>query len=135
MVLAPGGNPFSGTLPPITANIGSAPGGVTATTGNGVDFHVGQAVFAVNELSYAPGFASAFAYVVGVLFAFGGILKLKTHAEIPTQVPITHGLARLAAAGALLSLPTITTLVQATLACGIGTSSYAVAQAVAPILQ
>ena len=42
---------------------------------------------------------------------------------------------RLLTAGALLALPTITSLVQGTLAVGIGTASAATAQEIAPTLQ
>lgn len=104
----------------------------SATT---VDFGSGQGSFASGQLSYAPGFASAVAYVAGTIFAFAGILKLKQHAENPAQVPMSHGLARLVAGGALLSLPTITSLIQGTLACGIGTSASATAQSISPTLQ
>jgi hypothetical protein len=104
----------------------------SATT---VDFGSGQASFASSQLAYAPGFASAVAYVAGTIFAFSGILKLKQHAENPAQVPMSHGLARLVAGGALLALPTITSLIQGTLACGIGTTGGAVAQTIMPSLQ
>lgn len=100
-----------------------------------VDFSGGQASFADGELSYAPGFAAAVAYVAGTIFCFSGILKLKQHAESPVQTPLSHGLARLLTAGALLALPTITSLVQGTLAVGIGTASAATAQSITPVLQ
>ena len=104
----------------------------SATT---VDFGSGQGSFSSGQLAYAPGFASAVAYVAGTIFAFAGILKLKQHAENPAQVPMSHGLARLVAGGALLALPTITSLIQGTLACGIGTSASATAQDISPTLQ
>jgi hypothetical protein len=100
-----------------------------------VDFGGGQASFATGELAYAPEFAVAIAYVAGTIFCFAGILKLKQHAEQPAQVPLSHGLARLATGGALLALPTITSLAQSTLAVGIGTASAASAQTISPTLQ
>jgi hypothetical protein len=103
--------------------------------GASVDFGVGQGAFATGELAFAPGFAYGIAYVAGTLFAFAGILKLKQHAENPAQTPMSHGLARLIAGGALLSMPTITNLIQGTLATGIGQSSAAVAQTISPSLQ
>jgi hypothetical protein len=104
----------------------------SATT---VDFGSGQQSFATGQLAFAPGFAYAIAYVAGTVFAFAGILKLKQHAENPAQVPMSHGLARLTAGGALLAMPTISSLIQGTLACGIGTSASATAQTISPTLQ
>jgi hypothetical protein len=104
----------------------------SATT---IDFGSGQSAFASSQLSAGPIFATAVAYVAGTIFAFAGILKLKQHAENPAQVPMSHGLARLVAGGALLSLPTITSLIQGTLASGIGTSAAAQVQTIAPGLQ
>jgi hypothetical protein len=120
-------------IPPGGLGPGGGGGGVSA--GGLVDFGGGQATFAGNELSYAPGFAAAIAYVAGTIFCFSGILKLKQHAESPVQTPLSHGLARLVTAGALLALPTITSLAQSTLAVGIGTASAATAQSITPVLQ
>ena len=106
-----------------------------ASAQQGVDFGAGQNSFATGELKEAPGFITAIAYVAGTIFAFAGILKLKAHSENPGQTPLSHGLGRLCGGGALLALPTITSLIQGTMAIGIGTTNGATAQTLLPSLQ
>ena len=54
-----------------------------------------------------PGFISAAAYLLGMLFGITGILKLKEHVENPGNVPIRSALARFLIGGALFALPII----------------------------
>jgi hypothetical protein len=45
--------------------------------------------------------------VVGAVLAGGGIMKLRQHAENPTNAPLSHGLGRLGAGAGLLVLPSL----------------------------
>ena len=51
-------------------------------------------------------------YVGGSGFAIAGIYKLKLHVDNPGNTPLKDGLMRLAAGGALLSLPFIIRVIQ-----------------------
>jgi hypothetical protein len=55
-----------------------------------------------------PGMATGIAYLIGIIFAFTGILKVKEHVEAPQQTPIWDAIKRFAAGGALFALPMVT---------------------------
>lgn len=52
-----------------------------------------------------PGLVAYFAYVMGLMTLFAGILKLKEHVDNPGNTPISVAVKRLFAGGALLALP------------------------------
>lgn len=61
----------------------------------------------VTAIQDIPFFISAIAYLLGLLFAVAGILKLKEHIEKPDDVPLREPVIRLLAGGALFALPAI----------------------------
>jgi intracellular multiplication protein IcmD len=58
-------------------------------------------------ISNLPGVLTAVAYIMGVLFALLGILKIKDHVENPSNTPLKDGAIRLAIGGALFVMPLI----------------------------
>ncbi len=70
------------------------------------------------SISSLPGLISAVAYLVGVVLAVLGIMKIKDHVENPTQTPLKDGAMRLAAGGALFSLPIIMEAMSETMGTG-----------------
>lgn len=54
-----------------------------------------------------PGLISMFAYLIGIVFAIAGILKIKDHVENPGQTDLKAGAIRLIVGGALFALPFI----------------------------
>ena len=67
-----------------------------------------------------PGLISGVAYLLGVLMAVLGIMKVKDHVENPTNTPLKDGAVRLASGGALFALPIVTEAMSNT----IGTTGY-----------
>jgi hypothetical protein len=65
-----------------------------------------------SQIGGLPGFLTAIAYIMGVIFAVLGILKIKDHVENPSQTPLKEGAIRLAAGGALFVVPIITEAMQ-----------------------
>jgi hypothetical protein len=65
-----------------------------------------------SQIGGLPGFLTAIAYIMGVIFAVLGILKIKDHVENPSQNPLKEGAIRLAAGGALFVVPIITEAMQ-----------------------
>lgn len=59
------------------------------------------------SIASVPGLISAVAYLVGVLIAVLGILKIKDHVENPTQTPLKDGVIRVITGGSLFALPII----------------------------
>lgn len=57
--------------------------------------------------SLLPGLISAFSYLLALIFAITGILKLREHVENPQQVPIRVPIIRFLVGGGLLALPII----------------------------
>lgn len=76
--------------------------------------HAGQKQFndvgenIVGGIETLPGLVTGIAYMLGILLAVLGILKIKDHVENPGQTPLQHGIIRLAAGGGLFALPIIT---------------------------
>ena len=62
-----------------------------------------------------PGLITGIAYMVGVLLGALGIMKIKDHVENPTQTPLKDGAIRLAAGGALFTLPIVLESMQSTI--------------------
>ena len=57
--------------------------------------------------SLLPGLISAFSYLLALIFAITGILKLREHVENPQQVPLRVPVVRFLVGGGLLALPII----------------------------
>lgn len=64
------------------------------------------------QISDLPGMLTALAYILGVLFAVLGILKIKDHVENPSNSPLKEGLIRLLIGGALFVVPMLTEAMQ-----------------------
>ncbi|MDX2028793.1 MAG: hypothetical protein SFW62_09195 [Alphaproteobacteria bacterium] len=68
--------------------------------------NIGSTVTSVNSsLVDVPKMVSILFYIGGAALAGAGLLKLKAHAENPSQTPISHGLGRLLVGAGLLVLP------------------------------
>ncbi len=67
----------------------------------------------VGGIATIPGLISAICYVMGLLFAVLGILKIKDHVENPSQTQLKDGAIRLCIGGALLGLPILLQSMQA----------------------
>lgn len=65
-----------------------------------------------SQIGGLPGFLTAIAYIMGVILAVLGILKIKDHVENPSQTQLKEGAIRLAAGGALFVVPIITEAMQ-----------------------
>lgn len=61
----------------------------------------------IESLEGLPNLIAAFAYLLGLIIAINGILKIKEHVENPDSNPLREGIIRLLTAGALFALPTI----------------------------
>lgn len=64
------------------------------------------------QIGGLPGFITAISYVMGVLFAVLGILKIKDHVENPSNTPLKEGAIRLAVGGGLFVVPLVTEAMQ-----------------------
>ena len=62
----------------------------------------------VTSMGSIPGLVSSSSYLIGLMLAALGIMKVKDHVENPTSTPLKEGAIRLAAGGAMLALPFIT---------------------------
>jgi len=67
---------------------------------------------------------SALFWVAGGVLMGAGALKLKEHAENPTQTPMRQGLSRLAVGAALMTIPFFSQFVTNTLSNTAGPASY-----------
>ena len=76
--------------------------------------------------SLLPSLLSAFGFLAGSSFSVLGIMHLKAHVDNPGQKDLKGGLMRLAAGGALLSLPLITSAMQGAINNGNGVNQAAV---------
>lgn len=54
-----------------------------------------------------PGLLSGLSYMMGMLLAVLGVMKIKDHVENPSQTQLKDGAIRLAAGGALFALPIV----------------------------
>ena len=77
----------------------------------------------VTSMSSIPGLVSSSSYLIGLMLAALGIMKVKDHVENPTSTPLKEGAIRLAAGGAMLALPFITS----TMIGSVGAGSNSVA--------
>ena len=84
-----------------TAEGGSCLGRIGGTTLGGI----ACTIFASS--SPMPAFLSAAAYVMGIVVAIWGIMKIKEHVENPQQVQVTDPATKLLVAGGFFALPTV----------------------------
>ncbi len=77
-----------------------------AAGGSGKSFN-SIAASIINNINTLPGLISGISYLLAILFAVLGILKIKDHVENPQQTDLKDGAIRLAAGGALFALPII----------------------------
>ncbi len=70
------------------------------------------------SIASVPGLLTALAYMFGVLLGTLGVMKIKDHVENPSQTPLKDGAIRLAAGGALFTLPIIFEAMRETVADG-----------------
>jgi hypothetical protein len=74
-----------------------------------------------NLITSSAGFTqliNLFGYIGGTGLAVAGIFKIKQHTDSPANVPLKDGIMRLAAGGALLSLPFMTQVMQGSIGEG-----------------
>jgi hypothetical protein len=81
--------------------------------------NLSQSVNTVHQgLLDIPNIVAGLFYIGGAAMIGAGALKLKAHAENPTNNPIGHGLGRIGAGAALIALPAFGTWLNQTLAIG-----------------
>ncbi len=61
-----------------------------------------------------PAFLNAISYLIGLVFGFMALLKIRDHVLSPQNTPVSQGVARLAAGGAFFSLPFVIEAVRST---------------------
>lgn len=91
------------------------------------DAHAGQDFSKIAEnitlsIGGIPGLISGVAYVVGLILAVLGIMKIKDHVENPTQTPLKDGVIRLVVGGGLFALPIILEAMFTTVGTGTATN-------------
>ncbi|MES2728820.1 MAG: hypothetical protein V4621_01820 [Pseudomonadota bacterium] len=70
------------------------------------------------SIDQLPGLLSAICYLMGLVFAVFGVLKIKDHVEKPSNVPLKEGAIALVAGGSLFALPAILEAMQNTIGTG-----------------
>ncbi len=93
------------------------------STTAGVDLSA-TATQLTSEVSTVPQFISAIFWVGGAVMMGAGVLKLKEHAENPTQTPVRQGVSRIAVGAALLTIPFFATFAYNTLSAGSAGAQY-----------
>ena len=63
---------------------------------------------AMTATGSVPGLVTGVSYMVGILLAVLGVLKIKDHVENPGQTPLKDGIARLTIGGGLFAVPIVT---------------------------
>jgi hypothetical protein len=77
-----------------------------------------------NELTPAAPVISALFWLGGAVMMGAGALKLKEHAENPTQNPLRQGISRMAVGAVLLTIPFFANFAIETLGAGNAAASY-----------
>lgn len=67
----------------------------------------------VTSFSSLPDVIAMFSYLMGIIFAISGVLKIKDHVEAPDKHDLKGGAIRLIVGGALFALPTLMATVTA----------------------
>jgi hypothetical protein len=100
-----GGGFFAGFL----GALGGGGVGTTNLCDGAVTDTVGAAICnVVANSSDLPGLITAFAYMMGLMFAVAALFKLKDHVLNPNQTPLSDSVKRFVAGGAMFSLPIVT---------------------------
>jgi len=76
------------------------------------------------NISNIPNLISGIFYIGGAALIGAGALKLKMHAEQPTQHPLGHGLGRIGAGTALIALPAFGQWLNTTMNFGNNTAHF-----------
>lgn len=105
----------AGMLMASTPAAATATAGTTPAAGNTIST-ISDAI--VDSVGNVPGLIAVIATLLGLLTGLMGILKIKDHVEKPDQVELKDGAIRLAAGGALLSLPFIYDVITTTIDAG-----------------
>ncbi len=85
------------------------------------DTTLGHLVCNIKEnLKAYPHILNALSYIMGAFLLIRGLLLLKKHSEAPAQSPVSTPIAHLFGAGALMLLPSLAAVVQATVFGGGG---------------
>lgn len=74
----------------------------------------------VSSTSQLPGLVSTTSYMVGLLLAILGALKIKDHVENPGNTPLKDGVIRLVVGGAAVSIPAVLDAMEQTIGNGGG---------------
>ncbi len=72
----------------------------------------------IDSIEKVPGLVSAIAYLLGLLFGYIGVSKIKEHVENPDQKPLKDGVVYLLIGGALFSIPTVYNAMQSAIEGG-----------------
>jgi hypothetical protein len=91
--------------------------------GGGADLGASAGIVNGYVSQVAPLISTLF-WVAGAVMMGAGALKLKLHAENPTNNPLSHGIARLAVGAVLLSIPFFAQFAINTLAAGTTSVGY-----------
>lgn len=87
-----------------TVALAASPAGGSTSAGSGIGMVAGQVT---SNMANIAKLITAAAYVAGMAFAVGAIVKLKAHKDNPTQVPVSTGIVLLFVAAALIFVPTV----------------------------
>jgi len=63
---------------------------------------------AITTTGSLPGLVTGVSYMLGILLAVLGVLKIKDHVENPSQTPLKEGIARVTVGGGLFAVPIVT---------------------------
>src|ERR1700683_4848811 len=94
-----------------------------ATTG-GSDLGTAVTNIVTTDIGPLAPLISGLFWVAGGVLMGAGALKLKEHAENPTQTPMRHGISRMAVGAALMTIPYFSQFVTNTLSNTSGPASY-----------
>jgi len=90
----------------------------------GVDLGTAASHITTNDVGPLAPLISALFWVAGGVLMGAGALKLKEHAENPTQTPMRQGISRMAVGAALLTIPFFSQFVTNTLSNTSDAASY-----------
>ena len=94
------------------------------TVGAGVDLGSAASNLMTADVGPLAPLISALFWIAGGVLMGAGALKLKEHAENPTQTPMRQGISRMAVGAALLTIPFFSQFVVNTLSNTAGSVGY-----------
>jgi hypothetical protein len=101
-----------------------AQAGAAGQTGGGGDLGLASIHLRDNDVAVLAPLVSTLFWVAGGVLMGAGALKLKEHAENPTQTPMRHGISRMAVGAALITIPFFSQFVTNTLSNTAGAATY-----------